>query len=295
MDQGGYEIKESNWSNQHGLIVSGLPKGKINQYYNQTGGRAELGMVVKISELDGHLKGYQWNSSATFCGVKTKFERFDAATEKKMVQLEADESARDAEKKAKADTERIAYEQCVAGLDLIPTASGSTKGLKEWRARCEETIKSFGDTKGSFQKYDAKLEEIIKVRAELLLAGKLKIESYDDAKLAYKPLILESIALSPLLKADGKIYATRFWLTLEAQEGENLLRAVALDALGGKPYVFLRTAKNITTFNSDNLRIGGVLFVLGRYIGNTKYTTIMGATKSAPTLEVMYMDAGALR
>ena len=160
---------------------------------------------------------------------------------------------------------------------------------------CEKSDRLLGDVKGSLQKHDAKLEEILKVRSELLLAGKLKIESYNDAKLVYKPLILESIALSPLLKADGKIYAPQFWLTLEAEEGTNLLRAVAIDASGKKPYVFLRTAKNITTFNSENLRIGGVLFVLGRYIGNTKYTTIMGVTKSAPTLEVMYMDAGALR
>lgn len=289
MNGGGYEIKDSNWG-KHALIVSGLPIEQIKQYYKQTDGKVDLGIEVKIADLDGHLK-----EPVGYCGVKANFERVDSVSEKKMAQLESDENARNAEKMAKSSTERIAYEQCVTRLDLISTESGSDKELKDWLARCEETIKASGDSKGSLQKYDAKVKEILKVRTELLLAGKQKIESYDDAKLVHKPLILESIAFSPLLKADGKIYATQFWLTLEAEDGANLLRAVAIDDSGRKPYVFLRTTKDTLSFHPEKLRIGGVIFVLGRYIGNTKYTTIMGETKSAPTLEVMYMDAGAFQ
>jgi hypothetical protein len=140
MNGGGYEIKDSSW-NKHKLIVGGLPITQIKNFYNQTDGSSDLDIVVKVSDLDGHLK-----TPADYCGVITNFESFEAESAKKMAQLEAVKNARNDEKRIKDNAESnaksIAYEQCVIGLDYISAASGSTKELKEWRSRCEETVRS---------------------------------------------------------------------------------------------------------------------------------------------------------
>lgn len=309
---GVFKVKDANWGTggKNKMSVKDMPIERLNRVheyieqkrlidrangmnYERAGKFPQFNFSAKVVQLDGGGK---------VCWVDASFIEFDSAdeliiaqTEEKGKALKAEAEKKDNAERAAQDQKRAAYDQCVAELDFISTASGSDKELKGWRARCEAIIFASEDPKGSSQKYDTKLEEIRKVRTKLILAGKLKIESYDDAKLVNTPLILETIAFNPLLKADGKIYANKFWLTLEAEEGANLLRAVAIDPKGQKPYVFLRTTKNTTIFGSGGMRVGGIISVMGRYTDNIKYTTVMGVTKSAPTLEVMYLDAGALR
>lgn len=265
----------------------------------QSGTAPELlftGRIIRSDESDNQ------------CSIWANFEKFDADLENKISQLEEKEKSIALAKENAAKAKHAPVDKCIADFNAISTESGGLKELQDWRSLCESVMRGldkdascayfdgFGISSPCYDggwidgrdapKYFVKLKEI---KGNLLSAGKLKIESVDDAGQVYRPDRLQSIAASPLLKANGKVYASK--AVLDAEEEEGLLRAVVIDQRG-QYYAFLRTTKNTTFFNSDGLRVGGGISVLGRYVGNTKYTTLAGEAKSAPILDVMFIEAG---
>lgn len=128
-----------------------------------------------------------------------------------------------------------------------------------------------------------------------LKSGAVPVSNFQDAVLLHAPTAsLTDLMASPLLKPDRGIYSGM--VRLDAQDGDNLLRAKIDTSLlfggrfgGGIYYAHLRLTKKTVNFSPRNMRIGGAVNVLGRYVQNRKYTTIAGEEKTMPVFEVMYI------
>ncbi len=126
-------------------------------------------------------------------------------------------------------------------------------------------------------------------RERLLKSRKIKIENFSDAVLYLKPTspLIEIIA-SPLLSPDRKIYSGG--VILDALQENNILR-VNPSYAAGPHYAFLKiTKKTVNYAPQEEMRLGNGFNVIGQYVGNQNYLTVSGTTKTAPVLEVLYMD-----
>lgn len=142
-----------------------------------------------------------------------------------------------------------------------------------------------------------KLTEIKEYRKQLL-NGSAKIVNFQDASLFYADDNLNfksvaGVANSPLLSPDGAAYQGK--VIIEFQEANGILRCKAMihQEAGGYTkgdYVFLKTTKNSVKFSADQLKVNGLIKVVGKYVGNVQYTTVIGVQKTAPVLEVIYQD-----
>ena len=134
-------------------------------------------------------------------------------------------------------------------------------------------------------------------RVRQLRSGEIKIASMQDALAVYpdQGAFIET-AISPLLTPSGAILTG--YVVLDAQEKPNLLRAKATTAIaiqsgqsgGGSVYIYLALTKQSVNFASDKLRINGDAQVIGKYVQNVQYQTVAGQQKTAPLLEVMYIN-----
>lgn len=130
-----------------------------------------------------------------------------------------------------------------------------------------------------------------------LLSGEVKVASFDDAVLLYSPVKnLVNVIRSPLLSPSGAVYGAS-GLRLDAEDEPGTLRLKAWtiepdEGFGFAPmpsYVFCRITKNTIEVGERDLRINGVVSVVGRYIANQDYQTVSGETKMAPILELLYI------
>jgi hypothetical protein len=139
---------------------------------------------------------------------------------------------------------------------------------------------------------ELRLQGVATLRKAALKAGEIAVANFDDAMLLLEPKQLDQIMASPLLKADNKVYAAE--VRIDGND-EHMLRA----ARGGGrnfigewvavSYAGLKMSKSATKYLKSEMRIGGVVKVIGRYIGNTEYRTIGGEVKVMPILDVMYL------
>lgn len=121
-------------------------------------------------------------------------------------------------------------------------------------------------------------------------SGKVQLASIQDADTMVDGGALFTLAGSPLLNADGKMYKGR--VRIDVQEGK-LIRVLS-EILGIQErryprYAYLKVVKTTRNFSPEGLRIGATIGVIGKYIGNMNYTTVGGETKTAPILEVAFL------
>lgn len=133
-------------------------------------------------------------------------------------------------------------------------------------------------------------EYIAKVRS-----GDEKIKNIDDALYFYTPAKLEQIIASPLITPDGNYYAGR--IVLDQQTGKNQLRGKIMNYvdMASRPprviaigYVNLLTGK-AKVFDGAAMRLEGQIRVIGRYVSNAQYQTVLHEEKTSPVLEVLYL------
>jgi hypothetical protein len=170
-------------------------------------------------------------------------------------------------------------------IDDIYAISLATKKLDEEQAKRQQLYAI------QQQNREAELQEHIKK----LKRGEEKISSVSDAVIVYSPQLLKPLIVSPLLKPDNHYYTGE--VIIDFQETDNLLRAKIenfwdtrnMPKLYQIAYAFLRTDKKTVNFNPESLRIGQRIKVVGRYVNNVQYKTVLGETKVSPVLQVRYM------
>jgi hypothetical protein len=128
-------------------------------------------------------------------------------------------------------------------------------------------------------------------RKRKVRSGEVKAANFAEAKLVYAPSEeLYEVVASPLLAPNQGYYSGD--VLIDAIEKSDLLRGKIVNLRGfDNVYVFLRTSNRTTNYVSSNeMRIGALIKVLGRYVDNVKYNTLIGQQKTAPLIEVMYIS-----
>jgi uncharacterized protein len=134
-------------------------------------------------------------------------------------------------------------------------------------------------------------------RANKLRSGKVKIATMKDALVLYPENdSLFKTAVSPMLTPNMTTMTGH--VLIDALEKPGFIRAKATTAMaiylgqGGSEYayVYLQLTKKSKNFAPDKLRIGGNSIVIGKYVKNVQYNTIDGQEKTAPVIEVMYIN-----
>lgn len=134
-------------------------------------------------------------------------------------------------------------------------------------------------------------ENAVKERERLLKAKSIPIQNFVDAWLYFSPLkSIGQLMYSPLLSPDSGIYAGP--VVLDFQEADKLLRVIGLETYGTDiTYAFLRINNNVVNYAPNAMRIKAEMCVIGRYVGNQRYRTILGVEKIAPVIEAIYLGA----
>lgn len=123
-------------------------------------------------------------------------------------------------------------------------------------------------------------------RRTSLLAGKEKPASFRDHMLMHDYAIGDQYIWSPLVKADNKVYLFGTG-SLDRQDGQDLI----LRSANG--YVMVKMGRSTPKYGE--LQVNRLTVVLGRYIDNTQYTTVMGAIKTAPVIEAIAVAKGPVQ
>jgi hypothetical protein len=127
-------------------------------------------------------------------------------------------------------------------------------------------------------------------RRKEMLSGKTKISNIKDA-IIYTQVkkSLYDIMRQPLLSPDKGLYAGG--ITIDGQDSKYIRGKIEF-TFGRQQYlyyVYLKTTKKTINFNSESMRLGAEIAVIGHYISNANYKTLSGETKMAPVIECEYI------
>lgn len=131
-------------------------------------------------------------------------------------------------------------------------------------------------------------------RIEDIRSGKQKISNFTEALIFYfndktiKDHNMKLIMLNPLLKPDNEIYHGRILLDYEEQEDFLRVKTIAYRAIPLK-YGYLIINEKTVSFNKHPLKLEEEIVLIGRYVGNQKYKTVLDEERTAPMLEVLYL------
>lgn len=133
----------------------------------------------------------------------------------------------------------------------------------------------------SHQKEDAQRRKDAqdKERSVALRTGREKPASFKDYMLMHDHGVGDQFYGSPLLKPDNKVYLFGTG-AVDREEGGGLLVRNS-----GGSYIHVKTSRSTPIYG--DLRVNMPVVVIGRYIGNTQYTTVVGAVKTAPMIEAI--------
>lgn len=112
-----------------------------------------------------------------------------------------------------------------------------------------------------------------------LRSGAEKPASFRDYMLMHDYGAGDQFYGSPLLKPDNKVYLFGTG-GLDREDGEGLIVRNS-----GGDYIHVITNRSTPIYGE--LRIKMAIVVIGRYVGNTQYTTVMGAVRTAPMIEAI--------
>ena len=120
--------------------------------------------------------------------------------------------------------------------------------------------------------------EATEKRKLVLRSGAEKPASFRDHMLMYDYGMGDQFFSSPMLKPDGKVYLFGTG-TLDGQDGSDLIFK------GYNGYVVVKIGRNTPIYG--DIRINMLTVVIGRYVGNTQYTTVIGVVKTVPIIEAI--------
>lgn len=151
-------------------------------------------------------------------------------------------------------------------------------------AREQWQQKEAADAKADREAKQAALAE----RAKRLRSGEIKVTTFDDAKLYHTPVAnLLGLMAQPLLKPDGAMYAEV--VMLDAQEKDGTLRT-RVQTVNGIAYAMLRLRLKSIQITPEQLRLNSYISVVGQYVDNQEYVTLNGQTRTAPVLDVAFIQ-----
>lgn len=285
-------------TNDTRFLIKDLPTEKFELLKKTYAGTDKHGVIITILDLDG-------KSDHSQCLVSARFDSFNEFSARVIKNDEERLAVTKAQEESNQKTQGH-EKQCHLDFDAIPEEGGSLAKLDELATHCTNYVSTIlrycnvyggsGCREVNAKEVSEKWERILMLRQKQLLAGSQKIQDFRDATLLNQPEGLEPIMANPLLKPDIKIYGNRLYaMTLDAQEKNNLLRGKIIfgESSSGEvnfKYVYLRTNEKTVIFNPGKLRVGVNISVIGRYVSNATYTTLAGAKKMAPVLDILFIE-----
>lgn len=134
-----------------------------------------------------------------------------------------------------------------------------------------------------------------------LRAGRVKPQNLGEVAIAHNAEIGVDLASAPKIRPDGKLYALPGKIAKDKGESPEFVAQLTLgeqnDALfrmtgrGSEinhRYFYVRIPKALQAYYFDQGRIGRGFDLVGRYVANTKYTTLAKEEKAAPVFEAVY-------
>lgn len=141
----------------------------------------------------------------------------------------------------------------------------------------------------------------LQARQEQLKSGAIAISSFNDAALSHDRFRftifaldenLHEVMLRPFLKPNHAVYSGT--VVIDGEEGGALRVRVGGGQVWGQwvdvAYAMLRISKKSVNYSQQAWRKGNPVRVIGRYVGNNKYTTVAGEGRVMPVIDVMYVD-----
>lgn len=127
-------------------------------------------------------------------------------------------------------------------------------------------------------------------RIDALRQGKAEeIRNFNDAMIFYSAGNGRLLMARPKIKPDSRLYGAYGAVLDRVEQGGDTLIIRA----GSPPnYAFITGLLAVKQHRSviENLRIGMPIHVIGRYVKNTEYSTVLGAAKTAVVLEAVYIS-----
>lgn len=126
-------------------------------------------------------------------------------------------------------------------------------------------------------------------RQKALASGVAQVSSIRDAVLLHSPVKpLDRLMYAPLITADNAVYGGM--VVLEMEEKPGLLRVRWGTPDGQTPtYAFIQVSKQTKILSPEIMRGATHIGLVGRYVQNANYKTVVGVVKTAPVLEAMYI------
>lgn len=116
-------------------------------------------------------------------------------------------------------------------------------------------------------------------RKSALQSGYAKPNSFNDFMLMHDDYVGgDQYFANPLLKPNNRVYLFSIG-GIDRQDGNNLI----IKSTTG--YIFVRTNHSTPMFGV--LQVHSPTVVLGRYVDNTQYTTVLGEIRTAPVIEAI--------
>ncbi len=127
-----------------------------------------------------------------------------------------------------------------------------------------------------------------KQRIADIAAGIASIQTAEEAAVIYHATNGDSLALQPMLKPDGKNYVVHGLLdpSSDLQSDDLIIRAMILGPTIAYNYILIDANK--VTVPSQS-RIGSPLTVVGTYVGNKPYKTVLGTQRLMPVFKALFI------
>lgn len=145
------------------------------------------------------------------------------------------------------------------------------------RKRSEEDAKN-REAQARDEAQKTAMREAQEKRRASLRSGAAKPNSFQDHMLMHDYVWGEQYFSSPLVEPDGKVYLFGTG-ALDRKDGNDLI----LKNPDG--YVIVRPKRGTPIYGE--LQVNRLTVVLGRYVANAQYTTVIGAVKTAPVIEAI--------
>lgn len=128
-------------------------------------------------------------------------------------------------------------------------------------------------------------------RADAVRSKRIQPATIEDLEVLYDPEDGWDISASPKIKPDRAQYIISGTITRHVSDAVLLCETVHEDGEFLGHYFTVRFSKKTKKARDilDRMRIGGPLFVVGKYIANLNYKTVAGAWKVMPIFEADHL------
>lgn len=130
---------------------------------------------------------------------------------------------------------------------------------------------------------------------EDLRSGKTEPTDIDQAKIAYDAGDGYAVAKAPKLRPDGQLYALNGLISV-AEDGSTVFFGEvtnwsdSLIPIKELSYVGVRVPKELQDHYFGNARINGRFGLVGRYVDNSSYKTVLGEKRTIPVFDAVYLE-----